>query len=1067
MTGDATLGQPPIRGAQFGARAEPAEPGSRDIEDEQIDAHVVPALFAEPPTPVRIGRYIVLGRLGQGSMGVVYSAFDEKLDRKVAIKVIHRSVDLDTQLRAVREAQALARLAHPNVVGVYDVNAEAEGAWIAMESISGRTLGAWASERPRRWREVLRVLTETAAGVAAAHAEGLVHRDLKPENVMIGDDDRVRVLDFGLAHGRSALEDHPEEGTTLPPDASTLPEPRVLTLQLTPTHAVQGTPAYLAPEQWLGEAVTAASDQFGWSVMAWELLFGERPFAGETSAALRRNVLAGARRPPPKHRRVPGWLRQVVERGLAREPDSRWPSMRAVVAELSRGQMRSRLRRVAGALGGAAAVLAGVMGYGRWHDARVDAACIAAGVEIHGVWNDDARRRLREAFVRTGEEYAATTATRVVPWIDGFAEEWRSARTDVCRHEDRREGWGAAAVHNALWCLEDSRVALESLLDEFKRADADVIQKAVAGAASLGPVRSCTDPDLLRRQASPPMMALQAVREVRAELARARSLELAGRYAEGLRVATHARERAQHIGWSPLVAAARGSEGEFLEETAAFLAAERVTAEAYYEAARSGAWDVAADAALELVWIVGHDLTRGAEGRGWARHAEVAADHAGDFAELRESRRLNGLATILQDSGAAAASLPLLRRSLQIREAALGPDHPAVAKSLDNLAIVYFTTGSLAEARAMHERSLDIRERQLGPDHPEVARALTNLANVNEAEAEYTTARIQYERALDIQRRALDPAHPRVALAYQNLAGLYVHTGDYREARALFHLAVEIYQKALPPDHPDLARALANLAVVLYSMGEYAPSRALQTRALGIRERTLGAEHIAVSASLNNLGIVCYATGDYAVAKRHHERALRIRERTFGPYHTEVASSLNNLANAHKALGEIPQAAALYRRSLEIREHVHGPAHPDVAASLNNLAALSEDLGASAEARPMYERALAIWEKELGPQHVRVATGLSNVANLYLDERRPADALPLLERAVTIYEANSGVQEGEPAARFNLAVALFGTGGDRRRALAEAKKARDGYRGTGQGASKVAAEVESWLARPR
>ena len=351
-----------------GARAATdAEPGP-DVDPPRAPAANL--LRATGPTSVLdrgdvIDRYVVLTLLGQGAMGVVYAAYDPELDRKVALKLLSPQAEggLGSAGRTLllREAQALARLAHPNVVAIHDVGTHGEQVWIAMEFVAGQTLDAWASERPRRWPDVLKILTDVSHGVAAAHAVGLVHRDLKPDNVMVDSTGRVRVMDFGLAHGRAA--EVPETCATLESDAFRRPEASALSLVLTQSGAVNGTPAYMAPEQWSGDEASVATDQFGWSVMAWELLFGERPFAGTTMSELGAAVVAGRRRPPPRGRAAPGWLRRMIERGLAGDPSRRWPSMAALIAALERGQTRARRRMVTALLVGTAmagAVLGGV-----------------------------------------------------------------------------------------------------------------------------------------------------------------------------------------------------------------------------------------------------------------------------------------------------------------------------------------------------------------------------------------------------------------------------------------------------------------------------------------------------------------------------------------------------------------------------------------------------------------------------------------------------------------------------------------------------------------------------------
>ncbi|MEZ4453989.1 MAG: protein kinase [Nannocystaceae bacterium] len=245
-----------------------------------------------------IDRYLLLECLGAGGMGVVYSAYDRELDRKVALKVLLAGSSAAGAPWLLREAQALAQLAHPNVVAVHDVGTVEGRVWIAMEHVAGDTLRGWSRARRRGWQDVVRVLVDVARGVAAAHDAGLVHRDLKLENVMIGDDGRVRVLDFGLAHGRS-LAPLPAEAE----DASA--GALALRMRLTRTGAIQGTPATMAPEQWEGRDAGPAADQFAWSVMAWELLHGERPSPATTrSPSPARSVPeSGGRRPAIDGRR--------------------------------------------------------------------------------------------------------------------------------------------------------------------------------------------------------------------------------------------------------------------------------------------------------------------------------------------------------------------------------------------------------------------------------------------------------------------------------------------------------------------------------------------------------------------------------------------------------------------------------------------------------------------------------------------------------------------------------------------------------------------------------------------
>lgn len=286
------------------------------VAERRLRAMVDARLFGEAREPVRIGRYRVLERLGVGSMGTVYGAMDDELGRKVALKLVHNHLLDDPSVghaRLLREARGLARLAHPNVVTVYEVGAHAGGIFLAMEYIEGSTLGAWLSSTTRSTAAILGVMIAAGRGLAAAHAAGLVHRDIKPDNIIVDRRGRVRVVDFGLVRAVA-----PGHGRGLTP--------------LTGAEVILGTPAYMSPEQICGDVPTAASDQYSFCMVLYEALFGERPIDSQLGSAR-----AGASATGRSYRsgRIPGELGRVLRRGLERRPEARYPTMAALLAELA------------------------------------------------------------------------------------------------------------------------------------------------------------------------------------------------------------------------------------------------------------------------------------------------------------------------------------------------------------------------------------------------------------------------------------------------------------------------------------------------------------------------------------------------------------------------------------------------------------------------------------------------------------------------------------------------------------------------------------------------------------
>jgi serine/threonine protein kinase len=343
-----------------------ATPRFDDVEARRARASVANRLFGGPKHPVHVGRYQILGRIGTGGMGVVYRAHDPELARDVAVKLMNAEAIGDDQTataraRLIREARAMARLAHPNVIHVYDVGVVEDGVFIAMELVEGMSLAAWQAPTPegvrRDWRDVLRRYVDAGRGLAAAHAAGIVHRDFKPENVLVGSDGRVRVGDFGLAGTPAITDDASAEDGSAEDRAvvslASSEHARALegsgdegiATSLTRTGAVLGTPKYMAPEQEHGALANARSDQFSFCVALFEGLYGRAPFDGDTVARYRRNVRAGRLVGAPIDTKVRGWIYAEIIRGLAVDPAARHPGLDALLDRLERALVDPRVAR--------------------------------------------------------------------------------------------------------------------------------------------------------------------------------------------------------------------------------------------------------------------------------------------------------------------------------------------------------------------------------------------------------------------------------------------------------------------------------------------------------------------------------------------------------------------------------------------------------------------------------------------------------------------------------------------------------------------------------------------------
>jgi serine/threonine protein kinase len=319
-------------------------------------------LVVSPLRGRAVDRYLIVDELGAGGMGIVYKAYDPDLGRLVALKLVRAGASSRAHVRLLREARAIARLSHPNVVAVHDVgelgpDSGHEGEiFIAMEFVEGLRLRDWLAQ-PRSQRAIVDAFVQAARGLSAAHDAGLVHRDFKPDNVLIGLDGRVRVVDFGLARAWRDDEDsgsraHDPPRTNVDHDqVATVdaepPDDADLDRSITPTGAAVGTPRYMAPEQHLGRDCDARADQFAWAVALYEGLTRTRPFDG-SGRELRKQVLLGKVHPFADSAGVPTWLQALVKRALSVAPTARWPSMHEIIEELTLDRTAHRLAALDG-----------------------------------------------------------------------------------------------------------------------------------------------------------------------------------------------------------------------------------------------------------------------------------------------------------------------------------------------------------------------------------------------------------------------------------------------------------------------------------------------------------------------------------------------------------------------------------------------------------------------------------------------------------------------------------------------------------------------------------------------
>ncbi|MFZ6181011.1 tetratricopeptide repeat protein [Nannocystis pusilla] len=841
----------------------------------------------------RVGRYTVLHLVGAGAMGTVYAAYDPELDRRVALKLVHHGLLAGAAreaaaARLLREAQALARLSDPNIITVFDAGRFEGQVFLAMEFVEGGTLRQWLASERRDPAQIVAMFVAAGRGLAALHGAGLVHRDFKPDNVLVGGDGRVRVSDFGLVRvaATASVEETFDPARPLPTAGEAM----------TRTGALLGTPAYMAPELWQGTLADARSDQFAFCVALYEALQGARPFTP--------GALAGTApgREVARVERIPAGLRAPLAIGLARAPERRHASMTALLDALGRGLAGARRRRAALLLGLAGLVVA-LSGWG-WQQVQARelagrvAACVAAGARIDEVWGAAARAEVERSFLATGKAFAPATFARTVPWLDGWAADWRGAAEAACLAHTVEASWDAELRARAEDCLAEARAGFVALVDELRDADGVVLTQATNAAAELAPASACTQPAALRERAEVPQAQRSAARELRVRLAGARSLQAVGDYDAALAAARAAVGAARASGLPGLVGEAEFRAAGLHEKRGDYPAAEAGLLRALAAAEEARARGLALAITTDLAYVVGYAAARPAEGRVWARSAHTQlALHAG--------------------------ASPLEEAHLDSR-----------------LAAVDDVVGDYAEAARLHARALAVRERELGPWHPDVARSLVGLAAARHALGELAAAGDLYERALGIEERVFGPEHPDVAMILHNLAGVRYGEEALDDAVRLYERALAISERALGPDHPGVGETLHDLAVVQRARGAVDESLRLQTRALAISERALGPDHPRTAASLNSLALLRLDMGAPLEAERLFARALAAFERSLGPGHLEVGSVVYNLAQLRRDAGATAEARELYRRAHAIYAAALGAQHPETVGIAEELAAL-------------------------------------------------------------------------------------------------------------------------------
>jgi len=896
----------------------------------------------------QIGRYVVREVIGKGGMGVVYLAFDPELDRRVAVKLLKSRTAEGTldQAWLVREAQALARLSHPNVIAVHDVGTVEDGhsVFIAMEHVEGHTLRRWSKDQARSWADVVTAMRGAGAGLAAAHAAGLVHRDFKPDNVLVGDDGRVRVMDFGLARLRPTdsepvavpLEEPPTRPSDASIDSSKFPLARDSAPSLTLAGEVYGTPAYMAPELYEGKPADARTDQFAFGVTLFEALYRIRPF-DRTALQWPRDAPPVPRPAPPSD--VPPRIHRVAMRAIAIDPGERYPSLEALLDDLVvelPGTRRRTFALVGGGLLAASGALALVLARSQAEAVAPPEPCQGFDARLAGIWDAPMKSTIERAFTETKASYANQTFASLARSLDTYASAWRTTATASCRATRVARSQTEEALSLVQACLDQRLEELGALTSVLAKADPALVEKADKAAWQLDPVAECTNVAALRAPDQPDPALVPRIAPALAYLAQAKAARAVGRMEDALTACSAASALAEKLAFEPLTAAIAQVRGGVLTEQGKYEEAMVALEQAVWAGMRGHHDALVAATAMTAARVSADGLGRPREADLWIQLGAAEGARAGaDRHFVMERLAAEGI--VAAAKGDMLAAIASHERALAQAEGIHGRTDPAIWQYAQALAATLAKTGEYARAQAYYERALALREGSAGPNHPDVALILTSLGACYDHVGEHAQARAALDRALAIRENAFGAASPRLVATLNNLADLLKRQGDLPSALGHITRAKTIAADKPGTAHPLYHIVVTTLAEILHASGRTAEAK---TELAAVLELETAGKSPVRATTLTAQAVIAIAEKAWPLAAAASEQAIALFEASGGPQNPELWRPLATLASARVALGQPAVARDHLMRAISIAEAAKlAPA--DIALLKTQLAALS------------------------------------------------------------------------------------------------------------------------------
>jgi serine/threonine protein kinase/tetratricopeptide (TPR) repeat protein len=852
------------RGPLTGDSVDQTEPLSSEPDGDGPDGGV-----RLPELPERVGAYRILGKLGEGGMGVVYEAQQESPRRRVAVKVGRGGgVHDDVLLRMFRrEVESLARLQHPNIGGIFESGVTEDGRhFFAMELVRGATLNAYLASRgpvssDKEVRFRLALFRRIADAVHYAHQRGVIHRDLKPSNIIVTDEGarettvsgtggsttdvrfpETKILDFGLAR----ITGGDVAGATM----------------ATEVGAIRGTLAYMSPEQTRGlpEDVDLRTDIYALGVILYEMLSGRRPYDVKGASLVEAIRLICYTPPTPLREamresfRLDSDIETIVGKAMEKEPDRRYASAEALSQDVARYlasqpilarppsatyQLRKFAARNRALVGGVLTAIGALL-------ASVLVATTFAVREAAERRQADQARLNLEAVA----DFQAKMLSAVKPdeigrrLLADLQERTRAVREERGASNTEVEE-AAAALDAALDGVNPTGVALRLIDREILGRSADTIEERFADQPLIDA--------RLRDTIGETYSTLGMLREAEPHLMRAWQL------------------RRELLG----------------EEHQLTLSSMGHVADLYWRQGRL----VEAE---ELAARVLDGTTR-----------VLGEEHPDTLAAA------NGLALVYADMGRLADVERLYNRTLDVQRRVMGEEHPDTLATMNNLGVLYKEQGRLEAAARQLRETLEIRRRVLGNEHRQTAATLSNLATTEAILGHNAEAGALFTEALTIQTKLLGEEHPDTLSVMNNLGLVETNQGRFADAESTFVRTLTLQRRVLGEDHLETLVTMNNLSNLYVVWKRLAEAERLDLETLAIRRRVLGDDHPDTLVSLNNLAVLYRDQGRYREAEPLFLEALEKRERVTGLAHPDTARVRTNLMKMYQAEGRVEDAQRL------------------------------------------------------------------------------------------------------------------------------------------------------------